>query len=206
MQMGRVKPSILSVRRLFRSGHRAGAPTGAMPPGLWCNESMKLLVFAGSTRQNSWNRKLAQRRRRHGPQLGRRGDPPRTGRLRRAHVQRRPGSARHAGRRDEAQADHLRAPGLDHLHARVQRQLSGPAEEHARLDLQPGQVRPGLERRFPLHAAARWSACSAPHPGPWAGCARKATWCRCCSTCTAGWPPRITRWAARPTRSMRPAS
>ena len=27
---------------------------------LWCNESMKLLVFAGSTRQNSWNRKLAR--------------------------------------------------------------------------------------------------------------------------------------------------
>ena len=31
-----------------------------MPPGLWCNEPMKLLVFAGSTRQNSWNRKLAR--------------------------------------------------------------------------------------------------------------------------------------------------
>jgi NAD(P)H-dependent FMN reductase len=31
-----------------------------MPPGLWCNEPMKLLIFAGSTRQNSWNRKLAR--------------------------------------------------------------------------------------------------------------------------------------------------
>lgn len=31
-----------------------------MPLRLWCNQSMKLLVFAGSTRQNSWNRKLAK--------------------------------------------------------------------------------------------------------------------------------------------------
>lgn len=31
-----------------------------MPPGLWCNEPMKLLIFAGSTRQHSWNRKLAR--------------------------------------------------------------------------------------------------------------------------------------------------
>lgn len=31
-----------------------------MPQWLWCNQPMKLLVFAGSTRQNSWNRKLAK--------------------------------------------------------------------------------------------------------------------------------------------------
>ena len=31
-----------------------------MLQSLWCNHPMKLLVFAGSTRQNSWNRKLAK--------------------------------------------------------------------------------------------------------------------------------------------------
>jgi chromate reductase, NAD(P)H dehydrogenase (quinone) len=31
-----------------------------MSRSLWCNPEMKLLVFAGSTRQNSWNRKLAK--------------------------------------------------------------------------------------------------------------------------------------------------
>ena len=60
-------------------------------------------------------------------------------------------------------------------------------EEHAGLDLQPGEERSGLERRFPLRPAARWSACSALRPAAWAACARKATWCPCCSTCTAGW-------------------
>ena len=45
--------------------------------------------------------------------------------------------------------------------------------------------------------------CSAPRPARWAACARKATWCHCCSTCSAGSRPRTSRWAAPATPSTR---
>jgi chromate reductase len=48
---------ILSAPALFRRKRRL-SPSRAI--GLWCNKRMKLLVFAGSTRQHSWNRKLAK--------------------------------------------------------------------------------------------------------------------------------------------------
>jgi NAD(P)H-dependent FMN reductase len=46
-------------------------------------------------------------------------------------------------------------------------------------------------------------ACSAPHPAHWAACARKAIWCRCCSTRSAGWHPRPLHWGA-PARLLGP--
>ena len=111
---------------------------------------MKLLVFAGSTRQNSWNRKLAKvvaaMARSAGAEV--------------THLELADFDVPMYNADLEAKgtpADVMKLKQLFYEHpawiiCSPEYNASYPAllEEHAGLDVQPGEDRPGLERRFPL--------------------------------------------------------